>query len=225
MAIINASLAFKKYSFSQKATFGTNVTTALELDATQTPPLFPDLPVPVATLNILSGNLFEAVQGLVNGGRNAKEAAKMANEAWDAAFTATAIYVSMASANNSQSVSLSGFIPTKGTREKKQIPGVAATFKATINGTKGAILAGAKTKVPRAIAHIVTALPPGATISYLENTAIITIGTENIYIGAFTGKGTELYNLDSAKPYAVSMFSVNAAGHGPATSPQQVVPQ
>ena len=75
------------------------------------------------------------------------------------------------------------------------------------------------------MAHIVTALPQGATISYLENTAIITIGTENIYIGAYTGKGTELYNLVSAKPYSVSMFSVNAAGHGPATPGMDVVPQ
>ncbi len=34
------------------------------------------------------------------------------------------------------------------------------------------------------------------------------IGDENIYIGAFTGKGSGLYNLDSGENFSVSTFFI-----------------
>lgn len=225
MLTIKASLAFKKSNISDKVKFGGNVTNALAPSEAKGSLLTPDLPVPVSELVQLTADLSAADEGLVNGGRNARQAANNAVAAWDEAFTATANYITMIANSDAFTISRAGFKPTKAVREKKPLPGAATTFKATINGKKGAILTGAARGVAGASAHVVTALPPGATITYQENTVVITVGNENIYLGAFTGKGTELYSLVSGKPYAVSMFSFNAAGLGPATPYQEVIPQ
>ncbi len=225
MPVIKCSLYFKKEVLSENVKFGGNVLKALQTDAANENPLFPDLPVSLKALTDDNIALGAADTGLINGGRTAREAANKAKKAWDVDMTSIANYVSTVANGNSQVVALAGFIPTKGTRQRQSIPDASTSFSAKINGTKGAIIAGSKKKVARSKAHVVTALPPGATISYTENTAVITIGDQNIYIGAFTGKETELYSLKSATPYSISMFSINAAGHGPATVATQVIPQ
>ncbi len=72
---------------------------------------------------------------------------------------------------------------------------------------------------------MVAALPPNATINYVNDTVIITVGDSSIYLSANTRGETELYNLKSGVPYSVSMIAINSAGNGPASASQQVIPQ
>jgi len=67
--------------------------------------------------------------------------------------------------------------------------------------------------------------PPGATISYAENLVIITVGDQQIFLTAYTGKEGKLTMLKSGTAYSISQFSLNAAGFSPATPGQDVISQ
>ncbi len=222
-----ASLAFKSDSASAKTTFGDNVINCLTPLTTVKKSVFTinDLPYSVADLRIVNNNLIAAAAARVDGGRAATNNLKTARQAWDIAYTATANYISQQAAGNVADIISSGFIPTKSDSQPAQVPGVPAAFKATINGSKGAIIAGSKTGVATAKAYVTTAIPPEATVSYVKDTMVITLGGARIFLTANTKAETELYNLPSGVPYTVSMFAINAAGSGSATASQQVIPQ
>ena len=54
----------------------------------------------------------------------------------------------MVAQGNEQTITEAGFVPTKTVTQPTQKPGLATDFQATINGFKGAILAGSQTPLP-----------------------------------------------------------------------------
>ncbi len=103
---------------------------------------------------------------------------------------------------------------------------MANSFQASINGFKGAIISGSKTAVSNAASlYISYSMTPGVTVSFAENTMILTVDGKSVYINVTTQKKTEMYNLPNAATFNVGMFAVNSAGIGPATALQQVTTQ
>ena len=223
-----ASLAFKKERPSMKPAFGANVIAALTPlapVAKNAKTMYSDIPIPVADLQQLNDALAEAVAESLTGKHSAVASVKDAVIAWDYGFTVTANYISSIAEGSETIIREAGFVPTKSESQPSQKPAGATDFKATINGSKGAIVAGAKKAVPEAIAYLYSAVPDEAVVTYNDNTMIVTMGGKSIYITADTRKQTELYNLPSGVPYNVSMLAINSAGSGPASSSQQVIPQ
>ena len=72
----------------------------------------------------------------------------------------------MVAQGNEQVINEAGFIATKTVSQPSQKPGLAKNFQATINGFKGAILAGTQTPVAEAAAYIYYALPDGVTVNF-----------------------------------------------------------
>ena len=222
-----ASLAFKKTKPSAKPSFGTNVINSLDTIVTAANARFAvaDLPVPVATLLTINNDLAAAISDALTGNHTAVASVKDAVTAWNEAFTLTANFISTNADGSIPAIREAGFVPTKSETTPAQKPGAAANFKATINGSKGAIMAGSKTAVAGATAYLYTAAPDGVAISYNGNTVVITVGEKSVYIVADTKKQIEICNLPNGLPLNVSMVAVNAAGTGPATAPQQVITQ
>ncbi len=223
-----ASLAFKKEKPPVKVTFGNNVVNSLTPPATSAKgvkAMYPDIPIPVASLQQLNDALALAIADSLTGNHSAIAAVKDAVYEWDNAFGTTANYITSMADGSEATIRAAGYVPTKSESQPAQKPGAATNFKATINGMKGAIIAGAKKAVPEAAAYVYAAFPEEAVVTYNSNTMIITIGGKSIYISADTRKQTELYNLPSGVPHNVTMFAINSAGTGPASAVQQVIPQ
>ena len=218
------SMAFKSAKPVDKVKFGSGVLACL-LPAKVTAS-YPNLPVPVADLQLINDTLNASVVAVqTTGSRQSKTALKNAAADWTSAFGITGTYISMVAQGNEQTITEAGFVPTKTVTQPTQKPGLATDFQATINGFKGAILAGVQTPVPEAAAYIYYALPDGVTVSFSENTMILTVDGKNIYINTATQKKTEMYNLPSSAAFNVGMYAVNRAGAGPATATQQVITQ
>lgn len=218
------SFLFKGFKPVDKVKFGAGVLSCL------TPPLvtasYPNLPIPVADLQLLNDTLNASVVAVqTTGSRQAKTALKNAAADWTSAFAITGAYISMVAQGNAQTITEAGFIPTKTVTQPTQKPALATDFQATINGFKGAILAGMQTPVPQAAVYVYYALPEGASVSFSENTMILTVGDKTVYINAATQKKTEMYNLPSSAAFNVGMYAVNRAGAGPATATQKVITQ
>ena len=222
-----ASMAFKLDSAGSKTGFGSNVVNCLTpvLAAKKSKLSASDLPVPVAGLQAINDSLVIAVANNINGGRAASAALKAAIVAWNEAFSQTAKFISNEADGDPALILACGFIPTKSESAPVPKPGPVANFGATINGSKGAIIAGTKKGVPNSKAYVVAALPPGASANFVQDTMIITMGDSSIYLSVNTRGETELYNLPSGIAYNVTMFAVNSAGSGPAAPGKQVIPQ
>lgn len=226
--VSKASLAFKKMRSPVKVTFGLNVINSLtgiftagtgaKISAT-------DLPVPIAELQALNDTLNLAVTNAQTGTHAAIAAVKIAVANWNTGFTTTAIFITSVAQGDEAFIRTAGFVPTKSESQPSQRPGPITDFKATINGTRGAIIAGAKTRVFAASLYVFSAVPDGVTVSYNDNTMVITSGDKVIFITAGTQKQAEIFSLPSGVSYNVSGYAINRAGKGPATSTQQVIPQ
>jgi hypothetical protein len=217
-------MAFKKYLAVDKVKFGSGVLTCLAQPSVAAS--FPNLPIPVATLQNQNDILNDAVVAVqTTGSRQSKTTLKNAVADWTDAFGITGTYVSMVAQGNDQLITESGYIPTKSFSQPAQKPGLATDFQATINGFKGAIAAGVQTPVAEAAAYVYYALPDGVSVNFSENTMIITVEGKSIYINAVTQKKTEMYNLPSSAAFNVGMYAINSAGVGPATATQQVITQ
>ncbi len=59
----------------------------------------------------------------------------------------------------------------------------------------------------RCFVYIYFALPDGVTVSFTENTMILTVEGKNIYVNAATQKKTEMYNLPSSAAFNVGMYA------------------
>lgn len=228
--IAQASLAFKKGKPSVKTTFGANVINAL---APPVPPTskknkklrWEDLPVPVEVLQEVNNALIAAVSDSLTGKHAAVAALKNVVREWNNVFGLTAKYITGIADGDETVIREAGFVPTKSESQPSQKPGAVTGFNATVNHSKGAIIAGSKTSVYSARAYVFTTMPEGATINYNGNIMEITIEGKTIYINVSTRRLTEFYNLPKGAPYYVSMFAVNTAGCGPATPSQEVIPQ
>ena len=215
-----ASLAFKLEKTAAKPTFGTSVIAALSASIQ-----FPDLPVTIAQLQTVNDALSAAISAALTGNHMAVAAVKNAVAAWNGDFTLTANYVTTIAKGDETIIRSGGFVPTKSETSPKPKPGGAIGFKATINGTKGAIIAGAKSAVAQAYGYVYTALPDGVTVDYNGDTMVITVADKTLYINTDTRRQTEFFNLPSGVAYNVSMFAFNAAGNGPAAASQKVIAQ
>jgi hypothetical protein len=223
-----ASLGFKRQKPSSKPSFGDSVINALAPPVTSKKKealLWEDLPVPVPDLVILNNNLNAAVSDALTGNHTATASVKNAVKEWNAAFTLTANYITTLAAGDEEIIRQAGFVPTKTESQPRVKPGAATGFKATVNGSKGAIKAGTKKPVKNTKAYVFTALPEDATVVYNGNSMEITLDGKTIYITVDTHKEVEIYNLPSKTPYNISMYAVNSAGSGPATASQEVTPQ
>jgi len=229
-----ASLAFKKLRAEAKPAFGQNVINSLtpppllsskKTEVKKEAAVADDLPIPLAELTDINTDLAAAVSDSLTGAHTARATLKNAIIAWDYAFGRTAEYISAIAEGDPEIIRKAGYVPTKTESSPSQKPGAPINFKATINGTKGAIIASSQKAVPGALFYLYSALPDGATINYVNDTIIITIGEHTVYLSASTGKQTELYNLPSGTPFNVSMVAVNSAGNGPASASQKVIPQ
>lgn len=227
--VSKASLAFKKKRAAIKVPFGLNVINSLTAifvpDNQNAKALSTDLPVPITELQALNDALNLALTNSQTGTHAAIAAVKVAVANWNVGFTSTAIFITSIAHGDAVFIRTAGFVSTKSESQPSQRPGPITDFKAIINGTKGAIIAGAKTSVFAARGYVFSALPEGATISYNDNTMVITVGDKVIYINVSTQKQTELFTLPSGVPYNVSGYAINSAGSGPATAMQQVIPQ
>lgn len=222
--ISRVSMAFKKDKPVDKVKFGSGVLACL------TPPTaaisFPNLPVPVVALQQLNDQLNDAVVAVqTTESRQSKTALKNVVSDWTTAFGITGAYISMVAQGNDQIINEAGFIATKSVSQPKQKPGLAIDFQATINGFKGAILAGTQSPVAEAEAYVYYAFPDGVNVSFSENTMIINVEGKSIYISTVTQKKTEMYNLPSSAAFNVGMYAINRAGAGPATATQKVITQ
>lgn len=226
---IKASLAFKSQKAAQKPSFGNNVINGLTPPAQNmqkdAPWPFNDLPVSLEDLSTINTNLDDAVTEALTGNHSAVANVKNVVAVWNSAFTLTANYVSTVANGDATLIRKAGFVPTKGETSPTQKPGAVAGFNATINGSKGAIIAGAKKALPDVCTYLYSAVPDGVTVTYNGNTMIITAGDKCIYLLPDTHRQTELYNLPSGVPYNISVFGINRAGSGPAATSVQVIPQ
>ncbi|MBV9963756.1 MAG: hypothetical protein JO072_16055 [Parafilimonas sp.] len=218
---IRASLAFKKIKAGLKPAFGSRVIESLTAAAAT----FPDLPVALEELRRTNSALATAYEKALSGDVTAKLELKAAVTQWDTLFTSTANYVSIVANGDSITVSKGGFAPTKGQGTPAQKPGATKDFKATINGSKGAIIAGSKNAVPTAKAYVFVAAEDGVTINFNDGTLEILTGGKSIYVTANTQRQTEFFNLPSTTPFNVTMYALNSAGSGPAAQSQKVVTQ
>lgn len=228
--IARASLAFKKGKPSVKTGFGANVINALTPAAPVTSKKkkmlrWEDLPVPVASLLSINNALIAAVSDSLTGKHAAVAALKNVVIEWDNLFGLTAIYISGIADGDEAVIREAGFIPTKAESQPSQKPGQITGFSATINHSKGAIVAGSKTSVYNSSAYVFATMPQGATVNYNGNTMEITIEGKTVYINVTTRRQTEFYNLPKGVPYHVNMYAINSAGSGPATPSQEVIPQ
>ena len=221
------SQSFKQKTPSDKTTFGANVVNSLTpvMAAKKSKIAQNDLPIPVADLQAINTQLNTAIADALTGNHAAIASVKNLVIEWDAAFGTTASYISLQADGDVQAIRETGFIPTKSETTPAQKPGPTTGFKATINGSRGAILAGTKKRAPGAKYYVFSAVPDGAVVTYVNDTMVITVGDKTIYITTGTARQTEIYNLKSGLPYNVSMLAVNTAGWGPAADPQQVIPQ
>lgn len=215
-----ASLAFKLEKTAAKPTFGSSVIAALSASIQ-----FPNLPVNIAQLQTINDALSAAISAALTGNHTAVAAVKNAVADWNNAFTLTANYVTTIAKGDEAIIRSGGFVPTKSETTPKPKPGGAVGFKVTINGTKGAIIAGAKSSVPFASGYLYAAVPDGVTIDYNGDTMVITVADKTIYINADTRRQTEFFNLPSGVAYNVTMFAFNTAGNGPAAASQKVIAQ
>ena len=212
--ISRASLAFKRQKPADKTTFGANVTTALQNAVAQ----FPNLPITITDLQALTANLAAAIVAALTGNHIAVATLKVAIADWNSGFTLTANYVTSVAQGDETIIRSAGFVPTKSETQPTQKPGPANGFNATINGSRGSIIAGCKNAVTDAIAYLYTAVPDDVTVSYNGDTMVIAVGEKTIYINADTHKQTEFCHLPSGVGFNVSMFAINRAGSGPAAT-------
>jgi hypothetical protein len=217
-----ASLAFKKLKAMAKTAFGSNVIISLRTLAAGLNP-FPDLPVSLSGLQTLNDNLSAAAISALTGNHTAVAAVKTAMDAWDAGFKSVALYVSACVPGQADAIRSSGYVPTKSESTPKPKPGAVTDLM--VSPAKGGLTAGSISSVPTTVAYITSVVPVGATVEYVGNTMVITIGTQSIYINADTRRQTEVDGLTTGVPVNVSMYCINAAGRGPAAPTQQVIPQ
>ena len=229
--ICKASLAFKKSRPAEKVGFGENVIHSI----TPVPPTdtkkktklddIENFPYSPAQLQEINDQLSAAYTDSLTGNHTAKASLQNAIVAWDYASGVTANYVSTLAEGDATIIRMAGFVPTKSESTPAPRPGAPLNFNATVNGTKGAIVAGSQWAVPGAKVYLYIALPDGMSISYVENTIVVTVGDKTAYMVVDTTRQTEMYNLPSGVPVNVSMIAVNAAGNGPASPSVKVIPQ
>ena len=166
-----------------------------------------------------------AITDALSGNHAAVANVKNVVQEWNDAFTQTANFITSVAQGDQTTIRDAGFVPTKSETQPTQKPGAITNFTATINGSRGAIIAGSKKGVQGADTIIYSALPPDAEVSYNGNSMIITIDGISVYIIADTRRQTEFCNLPSGLSFNVSAFAVNRAGSGPATVGHDVVTQ
>jgi hypothetical protein len=228
--IPRASLSFKRSKPQVKVSFANTVISSIspvaqlqKINVTLT-----DLPVPVADLQDVNDRLSNAITQAGSGNHAAISDVKTISKEWSEKFGLTADYftsVARTSENPVGVIRLAGFTPTKTETTPRVQPGPINNFFVTINGTKGAIIAGGKKAASAAIANVFAAVPAGVTISFSNNTMIITAGDKKIFINVDTQKQTKMYGLNSAEPYNVCSYAVNSKGNGPVSAMMEIVPQ
>ena len=218
------SFGFKKAKPADKVKFGSGVVKCLSGPTALL--TYPNLPIPVADLEAVTLSLNNAVVAdQSTGSRQSRTALKNAVADWVNTFGLTGSYINMVAQGNDQTIADAGFLSTKTNSHPRPKPSLAADFQATINGFKGAILAGCKTPVHSAAAYAYYALPNGASVTFSENTMIITMDGKSCYVTVATQKKVELYNLPSTTTFKVGMYAINGSGAGPATGLQEVTTQ
>ncbi len=224
-----ASLDFKRKNPEAKVSFGSKVIGGLTPDqlqkakATQS-----DLPVPVADLQDVNDRLQAAITSAGTGNYAAISDVKTIAKEWSGKFGLTANFITTVaqSTDNPAGFILSvNFVPTKTETTPTVQPGAVDNFYVTINGTKGAIIAGGKKPTVGAMANVFVAFPDGVTVSFSNNTMIITTEDKSIFINVDTQRQTKMYGLTSAQQYNVCAYGVNRKGHGPVSATLEIVPQ
>jgi hypothetical protein len=218
--ITKALLTFKSLSSSEKIIFGNHAIASLTAAALLTPNPFKNLLITVDELQALNDALTIAANGMINGGRAASAALKEARVAWNDGFTIAANGVSDAAQNVPSIIVAGGFIPTKFSRSATPLPGSIDDYTANPTGKNGNIIARTKKGASDASNYVTAALPPGATISFQQDTMIITVNGLNIYIAAHTTREIELYSLSIATSYTLNTYGFNTRGSGPSASVQ-----
>lgn len=215
-----ASLAFINDSVSEKITFGAAVTTALG-NANGN---FPNLPVPVADLLTVNGDLGNAAIAARTGDHVAVANLTNIEKIWEDDFRKTAIYVTAVANGDAAVIREAGFEPTKGESQPAQQPGIISKFNVQVDPGKGCFSAGCAVNTG-ADAYVYAAATNDVQITYSGDTMIITAGASTIYIRVDTHRQTHFTNMPSGVPLNVSMYAVNRAGSGPATGSNSVIPQ
>ena len=118
-----------------------------------------------------------------------------------------------------------GFDATKTTRSKKPVAGGINGFSARVNHSKGAITVGAKNASDYADGYLFAALPEGVSVEFNGNIMQINTGTSVLYIATSSKKEIDFKALPKGKAYIALMMAFNASGTGPASAPQEVIPQ
>lgn len=215
-----ASLDFVLEEPSEKSTLGVTITYALGENTA----MFPNLPVAVTDLQQVNNNLISAIAAASTGNFTAKANLTDVEEDWDEAFRLTANYVSTVAAGSEVIILTAGFTPTKNERQGAQLPPMLPDFEVTFGKGKGCFTARSK-GIPGAKAYVYTAVPNGVSISYDANKMIIAVGTTKIYVVVNTRKGVEFANMPSGEQLNLSAYAINAAGSGPASNGETVIPQ
>ena len=224
-----SSLTFKKLIPEKKVGFGNKVIGGLSPEQLKKAKANgSELPVPVADLQALNDRLNTAIASAGTGNHVAISKVKAIAKEWSSKFGLTADYITSVARGTENPVGViraAGFVPTKTESTPTVEPGPLDNFYTTINGTKGAIIAGGKKATPGAVANVFVAFPDGVTVSFSNNTMILTTESKTIFINVDTQKQTKMYGLNSAQQYNVCAYGVNRKGHGPVSPTMEIVPQ
>ena len=220
--ILHVSMNFKNLTATEQVNIGKGIIKGL----TNNPTLFPKPPIAVSKLQALNDELAKDNQEVnETGSKQSRADLKESRKDWITNFGTIATYVDMIAQGLQSTIVAGGFTATKGSRQKKAIPGLASGFKAGTNGVKGAVLANIDKPVADATAFVYYALPAGVSVSFNNTTMIISLGDQQVYINAVTQRETEIYTSKSSTALNVGVFALNATGIGPSTDVQQVITQ
>jgi hypothetical protein len=201
----------------KKTTFGTQVINALMANAET----FPNLPVLLALLTSSNNALIAAVNAASTGDHYAVANLKAVIKEWNNNFRLTANYISNVADGDAAIVRLAGFVPTKGETTPAQKPDAPSNFYAAANGTKGLINASCTAKNKNAL--IFVAAPPGADISFIGDSMLITAGNVTVQVLTSTKNKVSFNNIPGGVIMDMSVYAVNTAGIGPLANGQSVI--
>ena len=221
MPKLKASLDFVNLSTGDKPAFGGNVVTCLTANAS----VFANLPVSLEELTLQNRTLTVAFENYQNGGKQQRAALNKALAAWQNAFELTANYVSLVANGNQDTIVISGFDATKGTRQRAPEPGTLKNFHAIAPKATGVIDISCDADTTSHGYIAISSQEEGATITQNGNQLSITAGgiTTNIIVS--TRSRARFTNMPTGKTQYLSIFAFNASGAGPLTNGQQAIPQ
>lgn len=212
---------FAKDNVAQKIIMGYDVAARIEGN----PHVFVNMPVPGSDLRSLTDKLQASAEAARSGDHVASAQLIVDIKKWNNGYLRTADAVSLIANNDPTIIALAGFKATSSETHPSTEPGAGENFQVSIpQGSHGMIDASCDTMARKASAYCYIAAPEGVRVEQDHNQTRITIGDVSVVVIVDTHSHVRFANMPNQKVH-VSMFAVNTAGTGPATTAKDVTPQ